>query len=238
MTTQTDKVTLVTGSNKGIGLAIAEGLAKLGFHVVITSRTLSDAEKAATNIIASGGNASAIELDVTNSEMVDAAAGFVREKFGRLDVLVNNAGVALDQFIPASDVDIDLVRRTMEVNLYGAIDVTQKLLPLMKKQKHGRIVNISSELGSIGSMEMAGTLAYRTSKAALNAMTKLFALEVEVSEDILINAACPGWVKTELGGPDAPRSTQEGADTAIWLATLPAGGPNGALFRDRETYPW
>ncbi|WND03543.1 SDR family oxidoreductase [Temperatibacter marinus] len=232
------QIALVTGSNKGIGEAIATGLAAEGYTVLITSRSLAKAVAVAQRLTQDGGKAYGFELDVTNEEAVDHFAQQILNQFGQVDILVNNAGIALDQWVQGQNLDLDYMRETFAVNVFAPLHLIQKFLPQMKKQAFGRIVNVSSELGSLETMEMAGTVAYRSSKTALNAVTKLLALEIEDGEDIQINAACPGWVKTALGGPEAPRSPKEGADTALWLATQPKNGPNGKLFRDRSLYPW
>lgn len=232
------KVALVTGANRGIGAAVARRLAADGLHVIASARKPSTATNLVEDIRDAGGAASVLALDVTEAASVAAAVEAVTREHGRLDVLVNNAGIALDHWVPALDADLDQVRQTMEVNVYGVLRCCQAFIPLMRQTGHGRIVNVSSELGSLAEMKMAGSLAYRMSKTALNALTRLVAADLADDTDILINAACPGWVRTELGGPDAPRTPEEGADTIVWLASLPAGGPSGELFRDRDPYPW
>jgi NAD(P)-dependent dehydrogenase (short-subunit alcohol dehydrogenase family) len=155
-----------------------------------------------------------------------------------LDILVNNAGIAPDQWVSGFDLEIDLLREIMEVNLYSGLRLTQLFMPMMKTSGYGRIVNMSSELATLSQCQMGSTIGYRMSKAAMNSMTVLLAQELKEFPDILINAAAPGWVNTELGGPDAPRKPEEGADTPVWLATLPEGGPSGGFYREREVYPW
>lgn len=234
----TNPIALVTGANRGIGAAIARGLAAQGVHVLLGSREPDAANAVAQEIREAGGTAEILALDVTNPTSVANAFAGIDSSHGRLDILVNNAGIALDHWVPALKADMDQVRQTMEVNVYGALACCQAAIPIMRRHAHGRIVNISSELGSLAEMKMAGSLAYRMSKTALNAVTRLVAADLAEDADIHINAACPGWVKTRLGGADAPRTTEEGADTAIWLAMQPAGGPSGELFRDRQPYPW
>ena len=172
-----------------------------------------------------------------NNSVSDAHA-HVADTFGRLDILVNNAGVALDKWQSGLELNLDTLRETMEVNVYAPLRLCQLFVPMMQKNRHGRVVNLSSELASLTEMQMGYTLAYRSSKASLNAITRMLCLELKEYPDILVNAAAPGWVKTELGGGDATRTPEEGADTPVWLATLPAGGPTGGFFRDREVYPW
>lgn len=229
------QIALVTGSNRGIGKEIAKQLAQQGIHVITAARTQKSAEQTAKEITQ---ECTPLELDVSDEASRKAALQFVTKEFGRLDILINNAGIALDQWVPTLEVNLDLVRDTMEVNLYGPLSLCQLFIPLMKKNEFGRIVNLSSELASMEKNEMGNTFAYRSSKAALNMMTVLLAKEINDSPNILINAAAPGWVRTEMGGPDALRSVEEGADTPVWLATLPEGGPSGGFFRDRAPYPW
>ena len=232
---QGKKLALVTGGNRGIGLAIVEGLSANGYRVLLASRKLESGRDAAASI---EGDVIAVQLDVTDQESVDALKRHIERDYGRLDVLINNAGIALDHWVSGLEVDINVVRETFETNILGVLRCCLAFVPMMQAAGSGRVVNVSSELGSLEPMSMAGSLAYRTSKTALNAVTKLLALDVKDTANLKINAACPGWVKTELGGPDAPRSTEEGADTIIWLATLGDDGPSGGNFRDREPYPW
>lgn len=230
------RVALVTGGNRGIGLAIATRLAAQGIHVVIGARRAAAANEALATL--PKGMASAVTLDVADeSSRVQAIEQVLRER-GRLDILINNAGVALDKWVPTAKLELDPLRETMETNLYAPLRLIQLALPTMRAQGYGRIVNLSSELGSLGESKMGSSAAYRMSKTALNMLTRLVALELKDAPDILINAAAPGWVKTELGGMDAPRSVDEGARTPVWLATLPAGGPTGGFFRDEAPYPW
>lgn len=230
----TARVALVTGGNRGIGLAIAGQLATHGLRVIIGARRAEDGEAAVKQQRAAGW----IALDVSDEAGRQNAIAEVLGREGRLDVLVNNAGVALDKWQPTAQLELDVLRATMETNLYAPLRLTQLALPAMRAQSYGRIVNLSSELGSLAECKMGSSAAYRMSKTALNMLTRLQALELKDAPNILVNAAAPGWVKTELGGMDAPRSTEEGADTPVWLATLPDGGPNGGFFRDRQPYPW
>ena len=176
-------------------------------------------------------------LDVTNASSIDALAAFLREKFEGVDILVNNAGVLLDpRGSRLLDSKIEIYRDTFETNVLGPLQLTQALLPLMKKRSYGRIVNVSSGQGQLSEMS-SGTPAYRISKTALNALTRIVAAETRAT-NILVNSMCPGWVRTDMGGPNASRTVEEGADTAVWLATLPDGGPTGGFFRDRKPIPW
>lgn len=234
----TPRVALVTGGNRGIGLAIATQLAARGIQVVIGARRLERGESAAAGIRQQGGVAEAVALDVTDHTSRTQAVAEVLRRQSRIDILVNNAGVALDKWVPTAALDLDVLRATMETNLYAPLHLTQLVLPAMRAQAYGRIVNLSSELGSLAASQMGSSAAYRMSKTALNMLTRLLALELKDAPDVLVNAAAPGWVKTELGGDDAPRTTEEGAKTPVWLATLPAGGPTGGFFKDEQAYPW
>ncbi len=230
------RVAVVTGANRGIGYEIARQLAQRGVHVVITARDEARGLEAREKLSQEGLSVSFFPLDVTSDESAQALATHLQKTFGRLDILINNAGVALDKWVPSLAVEMDVFIRTYETNVFGVMRVSKMLIPLMKQHGYGRVVNLSSNLGSL---EKAGgfTIAYRSSKTALNAVTRVLALELK-HDDLLINAMCPGWVKTELGGEDAPRSAEEAADTAIWLATLPAGGPSGGFFQDRKPFPF
>jgi NAD(P)-dependent dehydrogenase (short-subunit alcohol dehydrogenase family) len=237
------RVALVTGANRGIGLATARGLAEQGISVILGSRDIAKGDKAAKGIIdLSRGTAKVIaaELDVTRQATVDSVAALIASEFESLDILVNNAGVFLDREDLASGTDLDVVRTTLETNLLGAWRLCRKFLPSMKTTGYGRVVNVSSGAGSLEAIS-AGDLygpAYSLSKASLNVLTMMLASEVKGLPDVLVNAMCPGWVKTDMGGAGAPRSPAEGADTAVWLATLPKGGPSGGFFRDRERIEW
>jgi NAD(P)-dependent dehydrogenase (short-subunit alcohol dehydrogenase family) len=230
-------VAVVTGANRGLGLEIARQLAHRGLRVVLTARDPRSGEAAAQRLAANGLDVDFCPLDVTSPDQAYALARAVGDRHGRLDVLVNNAGVLVDP--KASRVltlDLDVLRRTLETNVIGLLAVTQALAPLLEAGGHGRIVNLSSGLGQIAGMGI-GTPAYRISKTAVNVLTIMLAQEL-APHGVKVNAVCPGWVRTDLGGPHATRSVEEGADTAVWLATLPEGGPTGGLFRDRLSIPW
>ena len=230
------RVAVVTGSNRGIGREVCRQLAGLGIHVVLTARGRESGERAANELRAEGLGVQFQPLDVSDETTARRLFDWLDEEFGRLDILVNNAGIYLDRGVSASKVELDLVRETMETNFYGPLRLSQMAIPLMKRHGHGRIVNISSQMGSLNDMG-SGALAYRVSKTALNAQTRVLANELSGS-NILVNAVDPGWVSTDMGGAHAPRSVAEGADTAVWLATLPDGGPSGGFFRDRQSRPW
>jgi NAD(P)-dependent dehydrogenase (short-subunit alcohol dehydrogenase family) len=232
-----DRVAVVSGANRGIGFEICRQLARKGLTVVLTSRSAAKGRAAVKALAEAGLTVDYHLLDVTSPVGIQALAAHLAERYGRLDVLVNNAGVLLDpQGSRVTDSRPQTYHRTLEINLFGPLLLTQALLPLMRKHGYGRIVNMSSGLGQLATMG-AGSPAYRVSKTALNALTATLAAEVQGS-GILVNAACPGWVRTAMGGPSAPVSVEQGADTAVWLATLPEDGPNGGFFKERIAIPW
>jgi NAD(P)-dependent dehydrogenase (short-subunit alcohol dehydrogenase family) len=229
-----ERVALVSGGNRGLGYEVARQLAALGYTVVVGSRDLARGEEAAREL---GEGVVAKQLDVTDQESIERTIASIAGELGRLDVLVNNAGVEGGGWsTSATDVDLDEVRDTLETNLYGAWRLTQAALPLMRRNGYGRIVNLSSGMGQLS--DMGGHApAYRVSKTGLNALTRMLTAELG-GENILVNSCCPGWVRTDMGGPHANRSVEEGADTPVWLATLPDDGPRGGFFRSREPIPW
>ncbi|HEX8499408.1 MAG TPA: SDR family oxidoreductase [Pyrinomonadaceae bacterium] len=236
MESEADRVALVTGAYRGIGLEVVRQLARRGFTVVLTARDGRKAEAAAEGLKGEGLKVVPFRLDVTDGESVGEAARFVGERFGRLDVLVNNAAILYDSWQRAEGADLATVREAFETNTLGPWRACLAFLPLLRKSRHGRVVNVSSESGSLASMQ-GGTPAYSVSKAALNALTRTLAGELRGSR-VLVNSVCPGWVATEMGGPDAPRSVEEGAAGVVWAATLPDSGPTGGFFRDGEPLPW
>jgi NAD(P)-dependent dehydrogenase (short-subunit alcohol dehydrogenase family) len=229
-----ERVALVSGGNRGLGLELARRLSEGGYTVVVGSRDLGKGDEAAATL---GKRASASRLDVTDRESIENCITEIDERHGRLDVLVNNAGIGGGGWrTNATDVDLDEVRDTLETNLFGAWKLTQAALPLMRRNGYGRIVNVSSGMGQLS--DMGGHApAYRVSKAGLNALTRMLAAELD-GENILVNSCCPGWVRTDMGGPNATRSLEEGGDTPYWLATLPDDGPRGGFFRNRKPIPW
>jgi NAD(P)-dependent dehydrogenase (short-subunit alcohol dehydrogenase family) len=233
----TDRVALVTGGNRGIGFEIARQLAMRGIRVVVGSRDLAKGRAAQARLAAEGLRAEVHPLDVTSEEQVRALAAWIDRHLGRCDILVNNAGLMLDpKGSRALDLEPDVLRRTLEANVLGPVVVTKALVPLMRRHGYGRIVNLSSGLGQLADMGV-GTPAYRISKTALNAFTRTLAAEL-AGTNIKANAMCPGWVRTDMGGPHATKSVEEAADTAVWLAMLPDDGPTGGFFRDRQPIPW
>ena len=204
--------------------------------MIVTARDAAQAEAAAEELSAGGGTVHGRRLDVTDGGSVDRLARDVEDEFERLDVLVNNAGVAIDGGQTGIAPDLAVVRDTLETNLFGAWRMTRAAIPLMRENRYGRIVNVSSGMGQLSDMG-GGSPGYRVSKAGLNVLTRILAAEL-AGQNILVNAACPGWVRTDMGGPNARESVEDGADTPVWLATLPDDGPTGGFFRKREPIPW
>ena len=219
-------VALVTGASRGIGAEIARQLAAdHGFTVFAGARDPEDVEEA-DGIVP-------VQLDVTEQSEVDEAQERIGSEVGHLDALVNNAGVYGDP-VGAADYDIDRAHEVLEVNTFGPWRLIEAFLPLMRGSSQPRIVNVSSGAGQLSDMN-GGRAAYRLSKAALNALTRTLASD---ERWVKVNSVCPGWVRTDMGGPGASRSVEQGADTAVWLATLPDDGPSGGFFRDRKPIPW
>lgn len=238
------KVALITGANKGIGLETARQLGKQGITVLIGARDAAKGEQAAKTLQGEGITAEAIVIDVASRASVDAAAKTVEQKYGKLDILVNNAGVFQDWGTSAFAVTEETMRETYETNVLGPFRTMQAFLPLLKKSPAGRVVNLSSVLGSVGLAADPSTVysksrgaAYATSKAALNMLTVSFANELRRT-NIKVNNAHPGWVKTEMGGSGAELEVPEGAATSVRLATLPDDGPTAGYFHKDETLPW
>ncbi len=245
------KIALITGANRGIGFETAKGLAKKGFHVLIGSRDEVKGARAVKELAKLDLTAESIVLDVTNEEDHQNAFDWIQKKFGHLDVLVNNAGVWLDTANASgkkpnhtSTTQMKMIRDTFDSNFFGVVALTQILLPLIRKSEAGRIVNLSSVLGSLtlhadpksGIFE-SKEFAYNASKSALNAFTIHLAHELKDTK-IKVNSAHPGWVKTDMGGSSAPMELPDGAKTSIDLATLSDEGPNGGFFHAGEKIPW
>ena len=229
-----ERVALVSGGNRGLGREVARRLAEDGNEVVIGSRDLDKGREAAAEL---GDNVNAYRLDVTDPESIETCIREIDDLYRRLDVLVNNAGIEGGGWrTSATDADLDEVRDTLETNLFGAWKLTQAALPLMRRNGYGRIVNLSSGMGQLDGMG-GHAPSYRISKVGLNALTRMLTAELD-GENILVNSCCPGWVQTDMGGPNASRSVEEGGDTPYWLATLPDDGPRGGFFRNREAIPW
>jgi NAD(P)-dependent dehydrogenase (short-subunit alcohol dehydrogenase family) len=231
--TDDGRVALVTGANRGIGLEVTRQLAAKGYTVVLGSRDEAAGRAAAEGI---DGRVLVHQLDVSDEASIDGAFDWVESELGRLDVLVNNAGIAPHDQGSGVDPNLDAVREGLETNTFGAWRAARRAIPLMRRNGYGRIVNVSSGAGQLSDMN-GGMPAYRISKTALNAVTRVINDEVRDS-GILVNSVCPGWVRTDMGGSSARLSVEEGADTPVWLATLPDDGPSGGFFRNREPIPW
>ncbi len=238
------RIALITGANKGIGFEVARQLARRGDTVLLGARDEERGGEAEVRLKAEGLDAQFVHLDVEDAETHRAAAKFVAEKFGRPDVLVNNAGNDLDAGVNASAVSQDALRRTFETNFFGVIAVTQAFLPLLKKADAGRIVNVSSGLGSLThhsdpAWEFYGVkpLAYNSSKTALNAFTVMLAHELKDTK-IKVNSADPGFTATDLNGHRGYRTVEQGASVIVELATLPDAGATGGYFNDEGALPW
>jgi NAD(P)-dependent dehydrogenase (short-subunit alcohol dehydrogenase family) len=238
------RVALVTGANKGIGFEVARQLARRGDAVLLGARDEERGREAEAKLKAEGFDAQFLRLDLEDADTHRAAAKFVEDKFGRLDVLVNNAGIALDAGVKASDVSQDILRRTFDTNFFGVIAVTQAFLPLLRHSDAGRIVNVSSGLGSLTQHSDPGwefygvqPLAYNSSKTALNAFTVMLAHELKEAK-IKVNSADPGFTATDLNGHRGYRTVEQGAAVIVELASLPNDGATGGYFDDNGIVPW
>lgn len=233
-----DKLALVTGGNRGMGLETCRRLANLGYRVLLGSRDLQAGAEAARSL--ADERIEAVQLDVTAQDEIDALAAYIEKKYGRLDLLINNAGILIDSEDGASssirDAGIERIERTFAVNTLGPIRLVNALLPLMETVPDARIVNVSSGMGQL--CDMGGSFpGYRLSKAALNAVTRIYAAELDASR-FSVNSLCPGWVRTDMGGGDAELSVEEGVDTAIWLATSNEARRSGGFYRGRKLIDW
>ena len=226
-------IALVTGANRGIGLELVRQLAERGFTAVLGSRDLEKGRAAAERL--GDLNVDTRRLDVADADSVRELAHELADAYGRLDVLVNNAAILYDTWQSGVEADLGVVHEGLETNLFGAWRTTQACLPLLRRSEHGRIVNVSSGSGALGSMG-AGTPAYSVSKAALNALTRILAAELR-RDGILVNAVCPGWVATDMGGPGG-RPVEHGAASVMWAVLLPDDGPTGGFFRDGRQLDW
>ncbi len=238
------RIALVTGGNRGIGFEIAKQLADRGLRVVIGAREFEKGEAAAKALTGDGRTVEAVALDVTDEDSITRACAEIEQRHGAIDILVNNAGILIDGpggFTSSLlDMTAETARRTWETNVLGPARMMQAVMPGMKARGYGRVVNLSSRAGQLAEMGM-GFPAYRMSKAALNALTKLSAAEAaatDITGKLKINAMCPGWCRTDMGGAEAPRLASDGAKTAVWLALLPDDGPSGKFFHDQREVAW
>ena len=242
-----EKVAFITGGNKGLGLETARQLGKQGIKVVIGARDLAKGKEAVEKLKADGVNAEAIKFDVLNEADYREAYKYFDQKYGKLDILINNAGISKEDFMggnKTSSTSAELLHETFDTNFFGAVQLTQVLLPLIRKAPAGRIVNLSSILGSLAlhadpksPIYDAKAFAYDASKAALNSFTIHLAHELKGTK-IKVNSAHPGWVKTDMGTDAAPMEIVDGAKTSVALATLPEDGPTGAYIHLGEALPW
>ncbi|HEY6424335.1 MAG TPA: SDR family NAD(P)-dependent oxidoreductase [Pseudonocardiaceae bacterium] len=226
----------MTGANRGIGREIVHQLAARDIHVIVAARDANQARQTAAELTERGYAASPAQLDVAELGAAADVAERIVAEHGRIDILVNNAGISDGNQRP-STANLALTSQVWQVNVLGAWECAKAVIPAMSDAGYGRIVNMSSILGSLHHMDRASEPAYRLSKAALNALTRVLAADL-AGTGILVNSASPGWVRTDLGGPNAPRTVQQGADTAVWLATLPDNGPTGGFFYERELLEW
>jgi NAD(P)-dependent dehydrogenase (short-subunit alcohol dehydrogenase family) len=238
------KNALISGANKGIGLETARQLGALGFKVYVGSRDAANGDAAVADLKSQGIDAVAVHLDMNDSSTFSSVANLIEANEGHLDVLVNNAGAIYDRGERPSEVSIEKVRSSFDVNFFSQIDLTQTLLPLILKSEAGRIVNVSSILGSLSMNSDPNSpigdwraLGYNSSKAALNAFTALLAFDLKGTK-VKVNSGHPGWVKTDLGGEGALLELKDGAATNVWLATLPEDGPTGGFFHMHAKLPW
>jgi NAD(P)-dependent dehydrogenase (short-subunit alcohol dehydrogenase family) len=234
---------LVTGALKGIGKQTAWELAQAGHHVILAGRKAQMGESVLAEFKQAGLSAEFLLLDVSKVESIMEAKQALEGSRCYVDVLVNNAGVFPDKGdrnefgeVSALLAPLQHLRDAIETNVYGPYTLCQAFIPAMVKRGYGRVVNVSSGMGQLSEMS-GGYPGYRVSKTAINALTRIFSEETK-GTGVLVNSVCPGWVKTDMGGPTAPRSLEQGAETIVWLATLPEDGPSGFFFRDKKTIPW
>jgi NAD(P)-dependent dehydrogenase (short-subunit alcohol dehydrogenase family) len=247
MTTAPQQTALITGANKGLGRETARRLAAAGMTVLAGARDAGRGQAAAAELAAEGADVRFLELDVTDANSVKRAAAWIEETFGRLDVLVNNAGISVENRAPVTEVSAEQMRRTYETNVFGVVTVTNTLLPLLRRAKSARIVNVSSMLGSLtmaadpqgpfSAWPGAFLLAYNSSKTALNALTVMWASALR-ADGIKVNSADPGWVATDLNHNSGNSTVEQGAAIIVNLATLAADGPTGTFQAARGIRPW
>jgi len=223
-----ESIAIVTGANRGIGLEVVRQLAKLGFKVFLGSREQSKGQSAAASL--QDNRVEAVQLDVADPASIDQLRETIKQRYDKLDVLVNNAGALYDSWERVTNADLNTVRQAFDTNTVGAWRMAQAFIALLERSPHARIVNVSSESGALSSMT-GETPAYSISKLALNGLTKMLASDLKRA-NIIVNSVCPGWVATDMGGPNAPRNVTEGAASVLWAVTLPDDGPTGGFFRD------
>ena len=232
----TARVALVSGANRGIGFEVARQLAQKGLRVVLSARQIDAADEAAKRLRAQGLETLPMTLDITSGTSIDELSRELHRLHLSVDVLVNNAAVLLGEHDGVLELSLNDLRATFETNVIGATALAQAFVPGMVERGFGRVVNVSSTAGQLSSMSDYAP-GYSLSKAALNALTRQLAAATR-NTGVLVNSACPGWVRTDMGGPSAPLSVEQGADTIVWLATLPDTGPTGGFFRERRQIEW
>jgi NAD(P)-dependent dehydrogenase (short-subunit alcohol dehydrogenase family) len=230
------RVALVTGANRGLGLETSRQLLEKGVLVALAGRDRASLDQAVRRLGVDDQAVMTVRMDVTDAASITRARQEVLQRFGRVDILVNNAAVIVSEDGDVLSLTSDDYRQTFDTNVFGAIEVSRAFVPDMARAGYGRVVNVSSGAGQLATMTTYAP-AYSMSKAALNAFTRLLA-HTYSDQGVLVNAVDPGWVRTDMGGPSAPRSPAEGADTIVWLATLRNDGPTGGFFRDRRQIPW
>jgi NAD(P)-dependent dehydrogenase (short-subunit alcohol dehydrogenase family) len=230
------KIALVTGGNRGLGFETCRQLAQLGMSVILSARDISKGEKAAKQLSDIGLDVVFYQLDVSNQNHINRVSEQIIQQFTRLDVLVNNAAILYDTWQNAINADLEIINQAIITNLFGPWRLSKICIPIMKRNKYGRIVNVSSGAGSLHYMNGGGTPAYSVSKAALNALTRILASELR-GTGILVNSVDPGWVATDMGGRGG-RPVEDGAKGIVWAATLPDNGPSGGFFFDGKPNPW
>lgn len=235
MSPSNEPVVVVTGGNRGIGFEICKQLARRGAQVVLTARNSEAGEAAARQIAGGKLPVSFHALDVTDATSISTFHKFLETSFEGLDVLINNAGILMDEDAAGLEVKLETVRATLETNTLAPLRLSQQLAPLLKRSRKGRIINMSSGMGALSEMG-SDHAAYRISKAALNAVTGILAAELRGA--VAVNSMCPGWVRTDMGGPNAERDVSQGADTAVWLALDAPQDVTGKFVRDRKVIPW
>lgn len=234
------KIAVITGANRGLGLALSEAMAQRGFKVLMAMRNPDKAQKTLNTLTMKGLDVVPMKLDVSQEKSIHDFVEAIKREYGFVDVLVNNAGILIDSEDGGNTsifkTKASTLQKSFATNTMGPFLLTQKIFPLMKQEGYGRIVNVSSNMAQL-SEKQKSSASYRISKTALNMVTNLFASEVQ-GEDICVNSVSPGWVRTDMGGPNADRSLDQGIKGILWAATLPKGGPNGGFFRDGEPLSW
>lgn len=233
---QNERIVLITGANRGIGFETAHQLARRRFHVVIGARDVTAGRRAVESVRAEGGKATFLPVDVSSSDSIRTAANTFAEIAGHLDVLINNAGVYPDEGLTILTVSRDRLDQTFQTNTFGPLEVTQAFLPYLRQAAAGRVINVSSGYGQLDGLS-PDVPSYCLSKLALNGLTIMLAKALQ-ADRIAVNSMCPGWVRTDMGGSNASRSVEEGADTAVWLADEAPHRLTGRFFRDRQEIPW